>query len=518
MIIGERVSGLAIRPRLSYREMLAKGGALGFSAVFGLLLFLGAAGLVRPLYPAAALVLGVVLYTVHRGQYVSFVIWLYMITPFVRRVVDYQAGFQEVSIVTLAPQLAATVSLFCIFKKLPLLYSMSFLPFLLVLVGVLYACFIGMVNSGPVAVAYDLLLWAVPIAFGFAIASDWRSFPMYRDAIFKVFLWGGAILGAYGIHQYFYLFPWDAYWMRNADITSVGYPFPLLVRVYSTMNSPTPFGAMMIPTLLIVFVANSWLRFPAALLGFIAFALSIVRTAWLGWLIAVVFLITILRGGRRVTLVLGIAAVALIAIPIITTGDIGERFTKRLDSLQDLEGDKSFQERSALYGSLTQQALTTFWGIGTGAVGKAAMLTSQQKVVNVDSGFLTVPYVLGWPGAFLMLIGVCWLLLRPPGIVDRRNEIAVQTSTAICVAYIAMMTSYNSMYGVGGIVFWTFMALRLSGRLWSANTQIVWRPPHSHYPEPRDISSCGSPGPVSSFAGRANPLTRPSLDRFSEKE
>jgi hypothetical protein len=69
-----------------------------------------------------------------------------------------------------------------------------------------------------------------------------------------------------------------------------------------------------------------------------------------------------------------------------------------------------------------------------------------------------------------MLIGVCWLLLRPPGIVDRRNEIAVQTSTAICVAYIAMMTSYNSMYGVGGIVFWTFMALRLSGRLWSANT------------------------------------------------
>ena len=117
MIIGERVSGLAIRPRLSYREMLAKGGALGFSAVFGLLLFLGAAGLVRPLYPAAALVLGVVLYTVHRGQYVSFVIWLYMITPFVRRVVDYQAGFQEVSIVTLAPQLAATVSLFCIFKS-----------------------------------------------------------------------------------------------------------------------------------------------------------------------------------------------------------------------------------------------------------------------------------------------------------------------------------------------------------------------------------------------------------------
>ena len=225
-------------------------------------------------------------------------------------------------------------------------------------------------------------------------------------------------MDAYGIHQYFYLLPWDAYWMRNADIASVGLPFPLLVRVYSTMNSPVPFGAMIIPTLLIVFVASSWIRFPAALLAFIAFALSIVRTAWLGWLIAVLFLMAALRGGRRMTLVLGIAAVALVATPIITTGDIGERFMKRLESFQDLEDDESFQARSALYGSLTQQALTTFWGIGTGAVGKATKLTSKsQTVVTIDSGFLVVPYVLGWPGAFLMLIGVSWLMLRPPGIV-----------------------------------------------------------------------------------------------------
>ena len=345
MILGQRVSGLDISQKLSYREILAKGGTLGFSAAFGLFLLLGAAGLVRPLYPAAAMVLGTVLYTIHRGQYVSFVIWLFMITPFVRRVVDYQAGYQEVSIVTLAPQLAAAVSVFCFVKKLPLLYSMSFLPFLLVLVGVLYGYFVGAVNSGPVGATYDLLLWAVPIAFGFVIASDWRSFPMYRDSIFKVFLWGGAILGAYGIYQYFFLPPWDAYWMRNTSITSIGYPFPLLVRVYSTMNSPSPFGAMLIPTLLIVLVTSSWLRFPAALLGLIAFALSAVRTAWLGWIVAVIVLVAKLRGGRRMTLVLGIAVVALLTIPIMTTGKIGELFMNRLETFENLQSDKSFQDR-----------------------------------------------------------------------------------------------------------------------------------------------------------------------------
>jgi hypothetical protein len=473
-MISERISGFPIRPKLSYRGMVANGAAIGFSAMFGLLLFLGAAGLVRPLYPAAATVVAAMLYAVHRGQYVAFVIWLFMITPFVRRVVDYQAGYQEVSIVTLAPQLAASIALLCLVKKLPMLYNISFVPFLLVMVAVLYGYFVGVINSGLFGASYDLLLWAVPVAFGFLIASDWRSFPMYRDAIFKVFLWGGAIMGAYGIHQYFFLLPWDAYWMRNADINSIGLPFPLLVRVYSTMNSPTPFGAMMIPTLLIVFVASSWMRFPAAVLGFIAFALSIVRTAWLGWLVALVFLIATLRGGRRITLVVGIAIVALIATPIVTTGEIGERFVKRLDTFQDLESDKSFQDRSALYGSLTTQALTTVWGIGTGAVGKATKLTSaSQKVVVIDSGFLIVPYVLGWFGALLMLIGVTWLMLRPPGIVDRRNEVVVQTSTALCIAYIAMMISYNSMYGVGGMLFWTFMGLRLSGRLWSANTPDV---------------------------------------------
>ena len=68
-----------------------------------------------------------------------------------------------------------------------------------------------------------------------------------------------------------------------------------------------------------------------------------------------------------------------------------------------------------------------------------------------------------------MLIGVSWLMLKPPGTIDRRNEVPVHISTAVCIAYIAMMASYNSMYGVGGVLFWTFIGLRLSGRLWSAD-------------------------------------------------
>ncbi len=471
-MISERISGFAIRPKLSYREMLANGAALGFSAFFGLLLFLGAAGLVRPLYPAAATVIAAILFAIYRGQYVAFVIWLYMITPFVRRVVDYQAGYQEVSIATLAPQLAASVALLCFFKKLPLLYSMSFLPFLLVLVGVLYGYFVGAVNSGPVAASYDLLLWAVPIAFGFLIASDWRSFPVYRDAIFKVFLWGGAILGAYGIHQYFFLLPWDSVLDAERRHRLGGLAFPasrtrlqydefagavrsnddpdVADRLRRQFVDSLPRGAARIYCIRAQHRPHGMARLADRRpLPYGCFARRSPDDAGFGHR----------RGRTR------------------RNADHYHRRYRRAvyeaagKSFQDLEEDESFQARSALYGSLTQQALTTFWGVGTGAVGKATKLTSKsQTVVTIDSGFLVVPYVLGWPGAFLMLIGVSWLMLRPPGIVDRRNEVVVQTSTALCVAYIAMMTSYNSMYGVGGILFWTFMGLRLSGRLWSAST------------------------------------------------
>jgi hypothetical protein len=470
-MITERAAALFIPTKLSYSQMVAQSAILIFSLVFVMLLILGLAQLVRPLYPVAALAVALMLFSLHRGQYASFVIWLFMITPFVRRVVDYQAGFQEASLVVLAPLLAAAIALTMLVKKLPLLYSLSFLPFLIFLVGLLYGYFVGVVNSGPLAATYDLLLWSAPVAFGFAIASDWRSYPLYRDSLMRTFLWGGAILGAYGIYQYFFLPAWDAYWMRSASIGSFGLPFPLQVRVFGTMNSPTAYGATIMACLMMVLVANSWVRFPSAVLGFGGIALSIVRTAWLGWLVGVAFLVFKLGGGRRVKIVLALTALALLALPVLTTGTIGERFMDRLSTFSDLEEDKSFVARSRLYGSLTEQALTNVWGTGTGAVGVATKLTTESSKVafNIDSGLLFVPYTMGWPGALLMLIALTMLMLRPPGVVDRDNEAVVQASTAVCVALIAMMASYNSMYGVGGMLFWTFMGLRLCGRMWAAS-------------------------------------------------
>ena len=135
-------------PACRFRDILARGAIVGFALVFGTLMLLGAGSVVRPLFTPVAIVLAVALFTISRTQYVTFVIWLFFLTPFVRRVVDYQLGYQETSLVVLAPILAASVSLYLLVKKLPLLYSIGFLPFLIILCGLLYAYFVGIINNG----------------------------------------------------------------------------------------------------------------------------------------------------------------------------------------------------------------------------------------------------------------------------------------------------------------------------------------------------------------------------------
>jgi hypothetical protein len=41
----------------------------------------------------------------------------------------------------------------------------------------------------------------------------------------------------------------------------------------------------------------------------------------------------------------------------------------------------------------------------------------------------------------------------------------VKAAGAVIIAILAMTTSYNTLIGVGGMVFWTFLGLMLSARM-----------------------------------------------------
>ena len=65
------------------------------------LLGLGQADLLRVAYLLLALVIGRYLQKHDTGRYVGFVLWLWYLSPFVRRVADLDAGWQDPSLVLL---------------------------------------------------------------------------------------------------------------------------------------------------------------------------------------------------------------------------------------------------------------------------------------------------------------------------------------------------------------------------------------------------------------------------------
>src|SRR5215213_2290064 len=118
------------------------------------------AGALRLLFPITAAVLGAAfLLTGRLSQYVTFCIWLFLLTPGVRRLVDLQAGWDKVNIIMLAPYAAAGLSI-C---ALPAMIVRKHVPGaagLLIVVGLatyglIVACFSGRIFAG----AYDYLRW-----------------------------------------------------------------------------------------------------------------------------------------------------------------------------------------------------------------------------------------------------------------------------------------------------------------------------------------------------------------------
>src|SRR5215212_3805467 len=130
----------AANPRLNLRLSALMGWVtiLGFVALVTLALLAHAGGALNYLYPVAAFAVGGFLYWCHPGLYLGFTFWLWFLTPEVRRLVDYQQGWDPVNPVMLAPQLVTALTFFTVLRHLPKLRLLHFFPFALVFLGLFY--------------------------------------------------------------------------------------------------------------------------------------------------------------------------------------------------------------------------------------------------------------------------------------------------------------------------------------------------------------------------------------------
>lgn len=459
-------SAVAVETRPASGSVLTWAAAPGFALFCVIVLVAGGGGLLRLAYPAVAFLVGLYLYRRDGVRYLSFTLWLWFLTPFVRRLIDYQSGWVDPSPVLLAPLLVTVITGDTFLRHCKGLLRQGGLPFALALAGVAYGTGIGMLRYPPTpAIVVAILNWVVPICFGFYLLANWPDYDHYRKAIERNFVWGTLVMGSYGVWQFIFAPAWDQEWMRNVQYGSFGTPEPFGIRVFSTLNSPGPFGVVMLVGLLLLFVQRGWLRLPAAAAGYAAFLLALVRSAWMGWLVGLTMLLIYLQLRVKIRLLAIIFIVALCVSPLFAYEPFVGMLQSRFQTFTSLKQDVSYLARMEGYVQFLGEALADPLGKGVGVMDKEYVIDPDDEGMGPhDSAILEILLSLGCCGALLYLAGLGLLLralLRSP---ETRDDPFATAARAIGLAFYALLVMGSVIIAVSGVIFWGFLGIALAAR------------------------------------------------------
>ena len=420
--------------------------------------------MIRIAIPALAVLLALLLYRRRPMAYLTLALWSWLLTPLVRRLVDYRLGWEDPNFVLLTPQLVSMVSVLALFHRRR---AKDALPtaVLLAMAGIAYGFAVGMVMRPSGEIVYGLVNWMGPLLLGLHVATCWRNYPEHEAWLTRNVVCACAVLGSYGIVQYLVAPAWDTYWLEQITggliDPSFGLPEPMGIRVWSTLNSPGPFANAMAALLLLLFAVRSRWKVVAAAAGYASFLLSLVRTAWLAWLLALVLFLRRASSKLIQRAILFTVICVAVLIPALQLPGVSPLLTERFKTLSQLTSDESFVERSDMYRIVGAVALRSPFGHG---------LRNQEIVGNrvVDSGLLVMLLSLGWLGILLYGAGVLAFVLRRA---RARNDDLARVCEAICLAYLVQLVGGPVFTSVTGALFWICAGTCISADRWHAAQQ-----------------------------------------------
>lgn len=438
---------------------------LFFFLLFLLFLYFGSAASLRILYPILSLVVAVYLYIRHQVLYIGFCWWIWFLSPLFVRLVDFRVGWDPSRQMLIAPYFVVFVTTLTLVKYLPRAYRENGLPFVLAFSGVAYGLLIGLINNSPVAVVRSLLDWLAPLLLAFHLFVNWRDYPVYRQHIKRVFLWCVLLTGAYGIYQFVAAPEWDRYWLiQSGMFTSMGSPEPFGMRVWSTMHSTGPFGAVMQSGLLLLLTSSSALIFPASLVGYLSLLLAQTRGAWGALLLGIFILMGSVKEKLQMRFFSIVLVIVVCVIPILAIDPISDVVVTRLETFTNLSTDQSFNDRANNYDRQLEIAFSSLLGTGLGNTWVVNERTGQIEVIVIDSGILDIFFTLGWLGAALYVGGLASALFRITNLEECKFDSFVAASRAIVISLFSMLILGSTMIGVGGMMLWSFIAMSFSAQ------------------------------------------------------
>ena len=418
----------------------------------------GLGGISRPVFPVAAAVVGaLLLYADRRADYVTFILWLFMLTPFLRRVVDLHAGWSQVNLLMLAPYAAGIL---CAWPVAKALYTRGFaysVIFATIIAAVIYGVIVATFDDRWLSGSFDALRWVVPPLFGLFVATDPERQQEYRATVMRTMLIALIALSIYGVYQFIVAPPWDTFWMRESRLLSIGNPDPLQIRVFSTMNAPASLAVYLMAGLLLAIPSSSPIRPISIAAGVVGLLLTLVRTSWLGLVVGVAYLLVFGASARaRLSIAIAIFCLPLIVLAIeqIPTG--AEIINTRISSLSEVSNDASALDRVSEYVQFFENTLPQApFGAGFGATGSyQAYVSANTATVLLDGAIMEIGIPLGIfvGGAYLLAVlaagvSACWRSIGS-------GDTFLSSCGAIVASLSLSLIAGNVAVGESGIIFW----------------------------------------------------------------
>ncbi len=423
-------------------------------------------------FPLLATVIGGALIKTRRATYAAYVWWIWLFTPLVRRLVDYQSSYHDISPVMVTPLLVTGFALLTIFLHPRYLLRRQMTPFLLFFLALVMALIVGIVTNGLLPALFDFANWLLPPCFAVFIMTHPKDFQQIQNELLFAIILGLILIAGYGLYQFYRVPAWDAYWISASQFKTAGIAADEQLHLFGPLNSPGPYAVVLMASLIFVLVAKGPARLLAGGLGFPAFGLTLVRSAWGAWALAALFVAWRVGGKTRLRILGAGMLIAVTAVPLLSVGPVADIIAQRFATFSNLQSDTSFDDRIALYERTAASALEQPVGTGLGQLGLASKLVNGSDK-NFDSGLLLIPFEFGWIGGGLIIWSIGALVIR---VLTRQSANENKISIAGAGLFLAMVSQNifaSTFAGVLGLSLWMGVALAL-GSAWAPSQDAAY--------------------------------------------
>src|SRR6187402_42247 len=309
-----------------------------------------------------------------------------------------------------------------------------------------YAAVVGFLTHSPFGMVQELVTWVGPLAFALYLFDQREYLEEILSLVRNNFLFGILTMGLYGVYQYLVLAPWDAYWMENSSLSTIGSPERMQVRVFSTMNAPQTLADFLIFGLLLCVSSTRKLRYTAMPLALMSLALTSSRSAWVGGAAGMLFAVFSLPAKRRIQIAFTLfGCIALMGV-LTQIPEVDELLTS---------------QQQAITMFLAKPFGNGFGGSGAseGGSGPSYGVATIQGVYQNDNGIEQVTLTYGWAGSLVFIFGFATAVTAALRVSGTTDLMALKAGLISLVVQVPTMGIFPS---ATGMLLWVSIILCLA--------------------------------------------------------